>query len=183
MKYNFMIKKAPLLLLITFSMAINFCFAQSTPITAPIKNAVVPLELTSQGLHLTLSGKTSRISLQKSQELIIHINIKNISQYQLIYEEPSFIDDFHPLIYYTLSNPYSSIGWSEWFYQLPVLQEERSLNTVSNNSVSLHFMASDAGTKEITVNVFDDTGKVRVNPTFSQKFGTVASFTITVTVK
>lgn len=152
----------------------------------PVENAVVSLNLTRVGHEVTLSGSGEGIFLKKGGSLTINVNGNAVSRYQLIYGEPincPVAVTPIPSIYYTLENPCSEAGWYNWAFWISVLREEQNLNTISSNSISFHFTASDAGTKKVTINIFDDTGRTWSDNIQTYSYDTVASFTFIVKVQ
>ena len=123
----------------------------------PVEAAVVSLDLTRVGQNVTLSGSDQYIFLKKGGSLVVNVNGDAVSRYQLIYGEPTNSPVAVapiPSIYYTLKNPRSETGWYNWACWISVLKEEQQLNTTSDNSMSFHFTASDAGTKKVTIRAF-----------------------------
>jgi hypothetical protein len=189
-----MMNKFFLLLFMTFAMTAHFCLAQDNSSSGTSQNqpqpeledSVVSLDLTKTGHKVTLSGEDQEIPLKKGQHLIITVNGDATARYQLIYSEPvntPIAVDPIPSIYYTLENPDSKRGWYNGIFGIPVLKEQKKLNTTTADSMSFHFLASNPGTKKITITVFDDTGRTWSDNIQTYSYDTVASFELMVTVK
>ena len=194
-----MINKSLSLLLMAFAMTANFCLAQDNiPSNASqnqeqpaLEDVIVSLHLKKNGHTVTLTGADHEISLQKGQHLMVNM-IGDLSDYTPIYGEPENCPIAAapvPSIYYRLSNPWSAIGFYDSMFRIPVLKElnytgyDPGLFYAGKDPFSFHFLASNPGTEKVTVNVFDDTGSIITDGVQAYTYDTVASYTLTVTVK
>lgn len=186
----YMAKKIVSYLLVVFAIAVTFAHAKESntslnPIQeeASLKSVVVSVDLANDRDQATLSSEESKIILEKGQDLTILVHGAALSRYELVYGTPDDYPEPKPSIYYKLKNPWSQTGWYDWLHFIPVLKEQIELNTITDDSLALHFTASNVGTKEITVCLFDETSALYTNPAYSTTYTTVASCTFTVTVK